>query len=62
MQYEISSETVDATFDALFNDEQGSFSGEEVTGSFAKQGVTVEEAAEKHFASSCAGDDDWSMV
>lgn len=38
------------------------FSAEEVSASFSRQGVVVEEAVEKHFEMSHAGDDDWSMV
>lgn len=55
---------VDATFDEIFNSYLcvASFDAEEVTGSFATQGVAVSEAPEKHFDASCAGDDDWSMV
>lgn len=55
---------VDATFDEIFNSYMvdTSFDAEEVTGSFTAAGVAVSEAPEKHFADSCAGDDDWSMV
>lgn len=56
----LTGEAVDAAFDAIFCD--NAFGAEEVTDSFKRIGVRVEEAVEKHFDASCAGDDDWSMV
>jgi len=60
MQYEMTANDVDAAFDAIFAD--NAFDAAEVTDSFARIGVRVEEAAEKHFEASQPGDDDWSMV
>ena len=56
------------SFDAIFRsyiETPSEFSAEEVSSSFAKQGVAVEEAVEKHFtvsAEQSAADEDWSMV
>lgn len=53
-------QSVDAEFDQIFSSYLAAFSGDEVASAFAAQGVTVEEADEKHFAESQPGDDDWS--